>query len=162
MPSSALGQVVEAGPQCGETSAELPYVFRILRPANVPIISARLTGVNRRAIYGQYGTVGFALVDVSRTLLTDMMFSCRIQFKRVDHAVLCFLLQTYKRREFPWFDATYRKTDQNQQVGQVFDDMGFAEVEQDGSHFRYRFKLSEEIPDDHIINVFWNGQEWAP
>ena len=54
MPSSALGQVVEAGPQCGETSAELPYVFRILRPAHVPIISARLTGVNRRSIYFQY------------------------------------------------------------------------------------------------------------
>ena len=52
MPPSALSQVVEAGPQCGETSAELPYAFRILRPAHVPIISARLTGVNRRAIYG--------------------------------------------------------------------------------------------------------------
>jgi len=55
MPPSALGQVVEAGPQCGETSAELPYVFRILRPAHVPIISARLTGVNRRAICYQIG-----------------------------------------------------------------------------------------------------------
>ena len=51
MPPSALSQVVEAGPQCGETSAELPYAFRILRPAHVPIISARLTGVNRRAIW---------------------------------------------------------------------------------------------------------------
>ena len=50
MPPSALSQVVEAGPQCGEMSAELPYAFRILRPAHVPIISARLTGVNRRAI----------------------------------------------------------------------------------------------------------------
>ena len=53
MPSSALGQVVEAGPQCGETSAELPYVFRILRPAHVPIISARLTRINRRSIMKQ-------------------------------------------------------------------------------------------------------------
>ena len=50
MPPSAPGQVVEAGSQCGETLAKLPYVFRILRPPNVPMISARLTGVNRRAI----------------------------------------------------------------------------------------------------------------
>ena len=51
MPPSALSQVVEAGPQCGETSTELPYAFRILRPAHVPIISARLIGVNRRGIW---------------------------------------------------------------------------------------------------------------
>ena len=55
MPPSDLSQVVEAGPQCGETSAELPYAFRILRPAHVPIISARLTGVNRRAILYHIG-----------------------------------------------------------------------------------------------------------
>ena len=67
MPPSALSQVVEAGPQWGETSAELPYAFRILRPAHVPIISARLTGVNRRAIIAFLSYSAMSLVsDLNR------------------------------------------------------------------------------------------------
>ena len=45
--------------------------------------------------FGDYGIVGFGVVDIRVPLLLDLMFSCRIQGKRVEHAVLSFLLKRF-------------------------------------------------------------------
>jgi FkbH-like protein len=38
--------------------------------------------------FGSYGVVGFCIVDSRVPLMTDLMFSCRVQAKRVEHALL--------------------------------------------------------------------------
>jgi FkbH-like protein len=77
--------------------------------------------------FGTYGVVGFAIVDSREPRLTDLMFSCRIQAKRVEHAVLSHIISKYTSETRKIFYANYKKTPRNEPSGRVFDDMGFRE-----------------------------------
>ena len=80
--------------------------------------------------FGNYGIVGFAVMDQARGILTDLAFSCRIQSKRIEHALLAYLLRRYPLRPFR---ARWRKTERNAPAGKVFADLGFREAsESDG------------------------------
>ena len=70
--------------------------------------------------FGSYGTVGFAVIKVADFRLIDLMFSCRIQAKRVEHALLTFLLKTFKEIGGKEFKVDYRKTERNAPSGKVF------------------------------------------
>ena len=45
--------------------------------------------------FGSYGVVGFSIVDRREPRMTDLMFSCRVQSKRVEHAFLAYVMKTY-------------------------------------------------------------------
>ena len=75
--------------------------------------------------FGSYGVVGFAIVDKREPRLTDLMFSCRIQSKRVEHAFLAYVIDKYTSQAQPIFHANYRKTARNEPSAKVFADLGF-------------------------------------
>ncbi len=77
--------------------------------------------------FGSYGVVGFAIVDKREPRLTDLMFSCRIQAKRVEHAFLAYVIDKYTSEARPTLYANYRKSPRNEPSGRVFTDMGFHE-----------------------------------
>jgi predicted enzyme involved in methoxymalonyl-ACP biosynthesis len=74
--------------------------------------------------FGSYGIVGIAVMDLTQGTLTDLAFSCRIQSKKIEHALLAYLLQRYPTRPFR---ARWRKTERNAPAGKVFADLGFIE-----------------------------------
>ena len=51
--------------------------------------------------FGDYGTVGFCVVDRHEPRVLDLAFSCRIQNKRVEHAFLSHLLHEYRQNGSP-------------------------------------------------------------
>jgi FkbH-like protein len=103
--------------------------------------------------FGDYGIVGFAVIDTRVPALIDLMFSCRIQAKRVEHAILTCLLQRFVRDVGKNFYANYRKTSKNAPSGKVFDEMGFElEAEKDGV-LSLVFRSGREVPDDQIIRI---------
>lgn len=106
--------------------------------------------------FGNYGIVGFAVVDTREPRLLDLMFSCRIQGKRVEHALLSFLLQGGKKQDFY---ANYRRTLKNAPSGKVFEEMGFECVADNDGALSLVFKQGREIPDDHIISITKRGTE---
>lgn len=111
--------------------------------------------------YGQYGTVGFAIVNKEKNQLVDLMFSCRVQSKRVEHAFLGFLLSYYKSIGVNEFSAIYIKTSRNMKAGAVFEDMKFIECASNREAVGesvFKFDFSSEILDDKIITVLWNGK----
>ncbi len=77
--------------------------------------------------YGDYGIVGFCVVDeqAALPLLRDMMLSCRIQGKKIEHAIICHLADGYFAAGQQAMQARYRRTARNQQAGRVFEDLGF-------------------------------------
>jgi FkbH-like protein len=103
--------------------------------------------------FGEYGLVGFCLVEHSIPHMMDLMFSCRVQNKRVEHAFMSFLLRHYRDQGLRSFAASYCRTDKNEMVGQVFDDLGFAESESEGPRSKFTYDLSNDIPDDELILV---------
>ena len=112
--------------------------------------------------FGDYGTVGFVVVDEEQHLVRDAMFSCRVHFKHVEHAVLCFLLEQSRSHGAAHFDALFHETERNADAASVFDDLGFLEVSRQGPERLYRFDLSRPIPREDLVAVSYEGAPWTP
>ena len=105
--------------------------------------------------FGSYGTVGFAVItlDAEGAMISDLMFSCRIQSKRVEHAFLTHALRTLIGETGRDVRARYRKTPRNAPSGKVFDDFGFTLLEERDGASILRFDRQAEILDDRIVAV---------
>jgi predicted enzyme involved in methoxymalonyl-ACP biosynthesis len=103
--------------------------------------------------FGSYGVIGFSLVDRREPRMTDLMFSCRIQSKRVEHAFLSSVIRKYLKQTGNDFYANYRKTSRNAPSGKVFADLGMEEVEMRDGVSSLRFARNREIPEDGVIQV---------
>jgi FkbH-like protein len=102
--------------------------------------------------FGTYGIVGFGVVDTREPRLLDLMFSCRIQSKRVEHAILAFLLKCFRGDSDRGFYANYRKTARNAPGGKVFEEVGFEVVSENEGVTSLVFR-GRDIPDDHIVEI---------
>lgn len=103
--------------------------------------------------FGDYGIVGFSIVDKREPRMVDLMFSCRVQSKRVEHAFLSFVLKRYRQETNGDFWVNYHKTPKNEPAGRVFEDMGLeTENEREGT-LSLVFHRDREIPDDGIVEV---------
>ncbi len=103
--------------------------------------------------FGSYGIVGFGLVDSREPRMTDLMFSCRIQAKRIEHAFLRYIIESYLVLLKKDFHANYRKTPRNEPSGQVFSDLGMQELGVLDGVTSLTFPHDQEIPDDGIIKI---------
>ena len=99
--------------------------------------------------FGNYGIVGFGIVDRKENVLTDLAFSCRIQSKRIEHALLAYFLAKYPKRPFR---ARWRKTERNAPTGKVFADLGFREAGEVAGVTELDFD-SAEIPRFDFITL---------
>lgn len=103
--------------------------------------------------FGSYGIVGFGVVDNREPRLTDLMFSCRIQSKRVEHAFLSWIIRKYIAESGKDFCADYRKTPRNAPSGQVFEDLGMTVEGVQGGVTSLVYRHDAELPDDGVIRV---------
>jgi FkbH-like protein len=103
--------------------------------------------------FGSYGVVGFSIVDKREPRMTDLMFSCRVQSKRVEHAFITHLLRKYISLTGRDFHANYRKTPRNAPSGRVFADMQLDEVETIDGVTDLVFPRDRNIPDDGVLEV---------
>ena len=103
--------------------------------------------------FGSYGVVGLGIVDNREPRLVDLMFSCRIQSKRVEHAFLGYLVRKYRMLTGKAFHANYRKTPRNAPSGQVFADLGMQEEAIVDGVTSLVFPEHLQIQDDGIISI---------
>ncbi len=103
--------------------------------------------------FGSYGVVGFSIVDSREPLMTDLMFSCRIQSKRVEHAFLSYLIRQYIAKTGRDFMAHYRKTPRNEPSGKVFADIGLTELDNKDGVSVLVFSKETVVPDDALVKI---------
>lgn len=103
--------------------------------------------------FGSYGVIGFSLVNRREPRMTDLMFSCRVQSKRVEHAFLAYIIRKSMGETGKDFYANYRKTPRNAPSGKVFEDMGMEEVETRDGVSSLVFRRGREVPDDGVIEI---------
>jgi FkbH-like protein len=103
--------------------------------------------------FGSYGIVGFCIVDGREPRMTDLMFSCRVQSKRVEHAFLGHIIQKYIAETGRDFFANYRKTPRNAPSGKVFADLGLEEIGAADGVTSLVFDRSKDVPDDGVIGI---------
>jgi FkbH-like protein len=78
--------------------------------------------------FGDYGIVGFASVDEGGQppVLHDLVLSCRVAQKRVEHAFIGWLAGRERARGSLMLAAKVVKTERNQPIRQVLDDLRFS------------------------------------
>ena len=104
--------------------------------------------------FGKYGYIGFAAIRRGATPLDkDLAFSCRIQAKRVEHAVLTSFMEYYAGQGAGSLEVFYRGTEKNAPVGRVFADLDFSEGSREGADVVYRHGLASGIPANDVIQV---------
>jgi FkbH-like protein len=103
--------------------------------------------------FGSYGVVGFCIVDSREPRMTDLMFSCRIQSKRVEHAFVTHLIRHYIAKTDKDFQANYRKTSRNAPSGKVFEDIGMQELEVNDGVSHLVFVKEQPVVDDGLVNI---------
>jgi FkbH-like protein len=108
--------------------------------------------------FGEYGLVGFCLVDLTNSTVTDLMLSCRVQAKRVEHAFFGALMHWLRDHGAGVVRARYTKTAKNGQAARVFDEMGFtlAARDEQGVLHTFVFDLQSELPEQDVIDVDWS------
>lgn len=107
--------------------------------------------------FGSYGIVGFSIVDAREPRMTDLMFSCRVQSKRIEHAFLGHIIRTYIHSTGKAFFANYRKTSRNAPSGRVFQDVGMEELETVDGVTSLVFPRDREVLDDGVISIVENS-----
>jgi len=111
--------------------------------------------------FGTYGIVGFSIVDNRVPLMTDLMFSCRVQSKKVEHAFLSYIIRRYIALSGKDFYANYRKTPRNAPSGKVFSDMMLQEVGVEDGVLRLMFPRDRKVPSDGIIDIAAHESEMS-
>jgi FkbH-like protein len=76
--------------------------------------------------FGDYGVIGFAVVDPATFHVDNFFMSCRVQHKKVDHAFFGWLVGKAAKAGRPNVTVTYRFSGRNQSAQQVLDEMRFA------------------------------------
>lgn len=77
--------------------------------------------------FGGYGIVGFSILrhDGDALEMSDLMFSCRVQGKKVEHSYLSFLAAAAEGAGYLRLRCRYNRTDRNAPAGRVFEDLRF-------------------------------------
>lgn len=101
--------------------------------------------------YGDYGLIGFGIVDVSAAdvwTARDLMFSCRVLGRHIDEAVLAQILRAASRAGAGRVHAVFRSNGRNDSARQALEKVGFEPT----GHGSYGFDLAaRDIPSvDHI------------
>jgi len=103
--------------------------------------------------FGSYGTIGFCVVNRAEVRMTDLMFSCRVQGKRVEHAFVSYLIDRYREGSRLEFLVDYRKTAKNKVPGKVFEDLGFQTRGDCDGVTRLAFSTGARVPDEGIVTI---------
>jgi len=103
--------------------------------------------------FGSYGIVGFGIVEIDEPRLIDLLFSCRIQSKHVEHSIITYLVRKYNSNNTREFLVNYKKTEKNKSSGKVFYDLGFKDISEKNGISTLVFSKDSDLIDEGIVEV---------
>jgi FkbH-like protein len=112
-------------------------------------------GMECRDRFGDYGIVGFASVDegCERPILRDLVLSCRVAQKRVEHTFIEWLAQRELGRGKAALAAELVKTERNQPIRQVFEDLHFQSLGSENGRTLMELPLNPNAQVEDIVAV---------
>jgi FkbH-like protein len=105
--------------------------------------------------FGDYGIVGFASVDETQELptLRDLVLSCRVAQKRVEHAFIQWLARRESGKGKAALGAELVKTERNQPIRQVFEDLHFRPLGAHNGRVLMELPLDQNAAREDIVAV---------
>jgi FkbH-like protein len=96
--------------------------------------------------FGDYGIIGFVVANPDAAEIESFFMSCRVQRKRVEHALFQHLLTAWRLTTA--LRARFRPTEKNAASVRLLESLGFA---RDGAHFVR--PAGAPVPDADIVTV---------
>lgn len=106
--------------------------------------------------FGDYGVIGFAMVNPATFHVGNFFMSCRVQHKKVDHAFFGWLIEQAARSERSSVTVTYRFSGRNQSAQQVLEEMRFSPSGEEGV---LRSPPLSELPDHDVVTIVDRASE---
>lgn len=104
--------------------------------------------------FGDYRIIGFVSIDLDEgPLINNMVISCRIAKKRVEHAVLHNCISLLRDQGFLSLEARLIETKKNGPLTEIFDDMPF-EKKRESGEIVYTMTDLDDFEDERIITVY--------
>lgn len=105
--------------------------------------------------FGDYGIVGFASVDETERIptLCDLVLSCRVAQKRVEHTFVEWLGRRELDRGITTLAARLFRTPRNQPIRQVFDDLRFHMANEEGDRCLMEWPLASDLSVGETVKV---------
>jgi FkbH-like protein len=110
--------------------------------------------------FGDYGIVGFisiTLEDIPR--IQDLVISCRIAQKHVEHALIHWVSQKLKQEGYRNLLAHLIITKRNSPLVAVFQDLPFIVIEENNKSILYKIPDLEQVENEHIITTTFRNKE---
>jgi FkbH-like protein len=108
------------------------YSREELASLNVPGSGRKAFVIHAADKFGTYGLIGFAVFEIKRNLIVDLMFSCRVQGKLVDDAFVSWLAEANLGREPGVLRARFKANKKNAPARQLLERLGFQPHGSDG------------------------------
>jgi FkbH-like protein len=101
--------------------------------------------------FGDYGLIGFAVVDCANGLVSELFMSCRVQRKRVEHAFFATLGASMAECGASDVRVTYRRTGRNGAAVEMLNELGFEPPSETGG--AWTRAAAALIPDSDIVKA---------
>ena len=75
--------------------------------------------------FGEYGTIAMCVLDRDKAEVESFMMSCRVQRKRVEHAIFSWIARQCRVSGFDALTVQYRKTKRNDASVRMLQELGF-------------------------------------
>ena len=98
--------------------------------------------------YGDYGLIGFADLDLEAGELAEFFMSCRVQRKRVEHAVFAHLAARLMAAGHTGFGVRFHATERNGASVRLLEELGFASMEQGWTR-----ALGKPFEDSDVVRI---------
>jgi predicted enzyme involved in methoxymalonyl-ACP biosynthesis len=76
---------------------------------------------------GDYGLIGFAVLDLATGDIAEFFMSCRVQRKRVERAFFALAARWLCKAGYSTIRVRFRRTKRNAEAAEMLSDLGFAE-----------------------------------
>lgn len=106
-----------------------------------------------RDIFGDYGIIGFCVLNRAQQSIEAFFMSCRVQRKRVEHAFFAWLAADLQRAGIGHLAIQYRQTAKNIAAVKMFAELGFMLEESAAGEGQFTRSLAEAWQDADIVSV---------
>lgn len=100
--------------------------------------------------FGDYGLIGFAVLELASARLEAFFMSCRAQRKRVEHAAFAHMAEALAARGHGTFEVAFRATERNRAAVEMLTALGFTA---DGAGALWRRPLDRAFADADVVRV---------
>ena len=108
--------------------------------------------------FGDYGVIGFCVMNRSSALVESFFMSCRVQRKRVEDAFFALLAAEATALGHETVRIAYCRTDRNDTAVAMLTELGFAYVPADGTHGEFRRAAAQPFVHSQIVELSVAGE----